>query len=117
MDITLERILSLIPKKPDGKFVHGAKKDFAVSIGYESGDVISMWEKGTSTSYNTKLHEIAAKYHVSVEWLKGETDIKTPFDLQLFAADKEMLMAAIDTMSKEELLNLISKATEVLREK
>ena len=29
MDITLERILSLIPKKPDGSYVHGAKKEFA----------------------------------------------------------------------------------------
>ena len=25
MDITLERVLSLIPKKPDGKYIHGAK--------------------------------------------------------------------------------------------
>ncbi len=78
MDITLERILSLIPRKPDGAYKHGAKKEFAVSIGYDSGDVISMWEKGTSSSYRLKLHEIAAKYNVSVEWLKGETDEKTP---------------------------------------
>lgn len=78
MDITLERILSLIPKKPDGRFVHGAKKDFALSIGYDSGDIVSMWEKGSSISYRNKLHEIAAKYNVSVEWLKGETDEKKP---------------------------------------
>lgn len=78
MDITLERILSLIPKKADGKYVHGAKKEFAESIGYDSGDIISMWEKGTSLSYRNKLHEIAAKYGVSVEWLKGETDEKKP---------------------------------------
>lgn len=115
MDITLERILSLIPKKPDGKYVHGAKKDFAESIGLPH-NIVPEWVKGKNKSYTNYLYEIAAKYHVSVEWLKGETDIKTPFDLQLFA-DKEMLMAAIDTMSKEELLNLISKATEVLREK
>lgn len=115
MDITLERILSLIPKKPDGAYVHGAKAEFADSLGM-SRNLVTMWENGQSQSYRNKLHEIAAKYHVSVEWLKGETNIKTPFDLQLFA-DKKMLMAAIDTMSKEELLNLISKATEVLREK
>lgn len=78
MDITLERILSLIPHDETGKHIHGAKKDFAQSIGYDSGDVISMWEKGTSKSYRNKLHEIAAKYDVSVEWLKGETDIKKP---------------------------------------
>lgn len=74
MDITLQRILSLLPKKEDGSFVRGAKKDFATSIGYDSGDIISMWIKGTSTSYYGKIHEIAAKYNVPVEYLTGETD-------------------------------------------
>ncbi len=76
MDIVLERILSLIPKKENGKYVHGAKKDFATSIGYDSGDIVSMWIKGTSNSYMGKLHEISNKYNVSVEWLTGKTDIK-----------------------------------------
>ena len=78
MDIILERILSLIPKKPDGGFVHGGKAAFAKSIGYDSGDIVSMWQKGSSNSYLKKLHEIAAKYNVSVAWLKGETDEKSP---------------------------------------
>ena len=78
MDIVLERILSLLPKKPDGKFVRGGKKEFAQSIGYDSGDIVSMWINGSSTSYNGKLHEISAKYGVSVEWLRGETDEKNP---------------------------------------
>lgn len=78
MDITLERILSLIPKKDNGDFVHGAKKEFAVSIGFKSGEIVSMWINGSSKSYMGKLHEIAAVHHVSVEWLKGETDIKNP---------------------------------------
>ena len=74
MDIVLERILSLLPHDETGKIVRGAKKDFAVSLGYDSGDIVSMWIKGTSTSYKNKLHEIASKYNVSVAWLKGETD-------------------------------------------
>jgi hypothetical protein len=78
MDIILERILSLIPRKPDGGFVHGGKAAFAKSIGYDSGDIVSMWQKGSSTSYLKKLHEIAAKYDVSVAWLRGETDEKSP---------------------------------------
>ena len=78
VDIVLERILSLLPKKPDGKFVRGSKKEFAQSIGYDSGDIVSMWINGSSTSYNGKLHEISAKYGVSVEWLRGETDEKNP---------------------------------------
>ena len=77
MDITLERILSLIPKKPDGSYVHGAKAEFADSLGM-SRNLVTMWENGQSQSYRSKLHEIAAKYHVSVEWLKGESDEKTP---------------------------------------
>lgn len=116
MDITLERVLSLIPRKPDGKYVHGAKAEFADRLGL-SRNLVTMWESGQSQSYRSKLHEISAKYGVSVEWLKGETDEKRPFDLQLFSSDKEKLMASIDTMSKEELLDFIAKATEVLRGK
>lgn len=74
MDITLERILSLLPRKEDGSLKHGARKEFAQSIGLESGNLISDWVKGRSTSYHNYLYEIAAKYGVSVEWLRGETD-------------------------------------------
>ena len=77
MDVVLERILSLLPCGENGKIVRGAKKDFARSIGYDSGDIVSMWIKGTSLSYKNKLHEIAAKYHVSVEWLQGKTEDKS----------------------------------------
>ena len=76
MDISLSRILSLIPKDESGKYKHGSKAKFARSIGYDSGDIVSMWENGSSVSYKKKIHEIAAKYNVSVEWLKGETDEK-----------------------------------------
>lgn len=101
-DVTLERILSLIPKKPDGKYVHGEKKKFAESIGYDSGDIVSMWINGSSSSYKGKIHEISMKYGVSVDWLEGKTDIKEPtgqgeidevtrelFDIVLGADDEE----------------------------
>jgi hypothetical protein len=78
MDKTLERILSLIPKKPDGKFVHGAKKDFAVSLGFKGGEIVTMWISGASDTYKNYLYQIADQYHVSVAWLKGETDEKIP---------------------------------------
>lgn len=76
MDITLERILSLIPRKDDGKFVHGAQKEFAESIGLKSGNLIADWIKGRSKSYENYIYEISDKYNVSVDWLKGNTDIK-----------------------------------------
>lgn len=78
MDKTLERILSLLPHKPDGTLEHGARKEFAQSIGLKNGNLISDWTKGRTNSYNNYLYEIAAKYDVSVEWLRGETDERSP---------------------------------------
>lgn len=76
MDIMLKRILSLIPQKPDGKFVHGALKEFAKQLGLKSGNVISDWMSGRSKSYRDKAYVISEKYNVSVEWLTGESDVK-----------------------------------------
>lgn len=78
MDITLERILSLLPHKPDGTLEHGARKEFAQSIGLKNGNLIADWMRGRTSSYTNYLYEIAAKYDVSVEWLRGETDEKKP---------------------------------------
>lgn len=77
MDITLERILSLIPKKENGDFVHGAKKKFAQEIGLDSGNVISDWVNGRSCSYKNYVYQIASIYGVSVAWLKGEGETET----------------------------------------
>lgn len=77
MDTMLERILSLIPTDKNGQFIHGEKAKFAKRIGYSDGAIVSMWENGTSQSYKKKLHQIADEYHVSVAWLKGETDDPT----------------------------------------
>ena len=79
MDIVLERILSLIERDPKtGDFKHGAIKQFAVSLGYKSGNIVSMWINGDSRSYTKQLPLIATTYGVSIEWLKGETDVKKP---------------------------------------
>ena len=113
MDITLERVLSLIPRKPDGKYVHGAKKEFCLSIEAPS-NIVNEWERGASKSYNNYLYQIAAKYDVSVEWLRGETDEKKP---ALKEGEREKLLKAVDNMSRDELLDFIAKATELLRNK
>lgn len=122
MDIMLERILSLIPKDDDGKYVHGAKAEFAKSIGYNDGAIVSMWIKGTSTSYKNKLHEIAEKYGVSVNWLRGETDdpgIKEApaTEGEGLSAAKKALLVAIDDLSDaqcEKLLPIVLSAKQVL---
>lgn len=104
MDITLERILSLIPRKDDGKFVHGALKKFAQSLGYDGGEIVTMWINGSSESYKRKLHEISDKYNVSVEWLKGNTDIKEKPTAE--AMSFEDIKRAVKGLSREQLIEL-----------
>lgn len=77
MGIIGERVFSLIPKKPDGKYKHGAKADFARSLGFKSGAIVSDWESGKSDSYKNYLSQISALYNVSVEWLQGKTEDKS----------------------------------------
>lgn len=114
MDITLERILSLIPKKENGDFQHGAKKEFAQNIGLKSGNLISDWINGRSESYTGYLYEISAKYGVSVEWLRGETNEKSPskdglmdsftyaahgYSGRLTEADKATILKMMETLA------------------
>nr|DAF15370.1 MAG TPA: nucleoid-associated protein [Caudoviricetes sp.] len=98
MDVMLDRILSLIPHKPDGKFVHGAIKEFANKLGLKSGNVVSDWMNGRSNSYSSYIYQIADIYNVSVEWLKGETDDPTPKNpaAQTGDGEREQLLSAID---------------------
>ena len=56
MDITLERILSLIPKKPNGDFIHGAKKKFCEKIGAPT-NIVNEWVRGVSKSYRNYLYQ------------------------------------------------------------
>lgn len=77
MDKTLERILSLLPHKQDGKLEHGAKKAFSERIGL-APNAVTEWVSGRSQSYLRYLYQIAEAYGVSVAWLRGETDEKSP---------------------------------------
>ena len=115
MDIVLERILSLIPKGPDGKYVHGAKTKFAKKIGYNDGAIVAMWENGSSISYNKKLYQIADQYHVSVEWLQGKTENKsikeTPDPkIEGVSPTVQELFDFIDTATDAELNELLRYA-------
>ena len=101
LEVMLERVLSLIPKKPDGKFVHGAKKDFSKNIGAPE-NIVSDWISGRSSSYKNYAYQISAKYGVSVEWLRGETDEKEKPALKESELDSE-LINRLCQLSKEEL--------------
>lgn len=77
MDITLERMLTLIPKKENGNFKHGALSQFARSIGFKDGHIVSDWIAGNSESYKNYIYQVSALYHVSIEWLQGKTEDKS----------------------------------------
>lgn len=103
MDIMLERILSLIPKKENGDFQHGALKAFANSIGLKSGNLVSDWLKGRSESYKNYIYEVSAKYGVTVEWLKGETDEKNPPVPEDERVLNEELISRLVSLTPEEM--------------
>ena len=113
MEVMLERVLSLIPKKPDGKFVHGAKKDFSKNIGAPE-NIVSDWISGRSSSYKNYAYQISAKYGVSVEWLRGETGEKEkPASEEAgFHPTLEDWLNAIDRMSREEMRAVMSRVME-----
>lgn len=105
MSIMQERVLSLIPRKPDGKYVHGAKADFARELGFKSGAIVSDWESGKSDSYKNYLYQISALHGVSVEWLRGETD--EPGIKEAPATEGEGLSAA-----RQKLYDAIANLTD-----
>ena len=121
MDITLERILSLIPRKEDGEYVHGARKEFCDRCGLPKPGLIWDWEEGRSKSYKRYLYQIAAAYNVSVEWLRGETADMRPVPAPETESSGSGLSAVaktmIDSMTRDELLDLIARATDKLRGK
>lgn len=118
MDITLERILSLIPRKPDGKFVHGAKKKFTDNLGIKDSSLISHWIDGTNTSYKNYLHQIADAYNVSVDWLMGRSEDPTPKAKESGNTDiLQLLKDAAPLMSNKDLAEAIRLLVESMENK
>lgn len=118
MDITLERMLTLIPKKENGSFKHGALSQFARSIGFKDGHIVSDWIAGNSESYKNYIYQVSALYHVSVEWLQGKTEdksIKETPDPKIEGVD-DKIAQFIRSASAEELTE-ISRYIEYLKSK
>lgn len=113
MGIVLERVLSLLPRTPDGKFVRGAKKEFADKLGIDK-NIVSQWQAGTNKSYNRYLYQIADLYGVSVTWLLGETDDPAPQSSS--ATDqreelKRLLLDVVPKMTDAEIFDLMRDIT------
>lgn len=108
MDKMLDRILSLIPKKENGDFKHGELAKFARSIGFKDGHIISDWIAGNSESYKNYIYQIADKYNVSVEWLKGETEQKEKSPAPSSAGpNKRELLSLVDEYDDDQCANLL----------
>ena len=122
MGTTLERILTLIPKKENGAFKHGALSQFARPLGFKDGHIVSDWIAGNSESYKNYLYQIAALHGVSVEWLRGETDDpgikKAPgINAEGVSAARKALLDAVDGLTDEQcekLLGIVLEAKRVL---
>lgn len=115
MDITLTRILSLIPKKDNGDFKHGELAKFARSLGFKDGHIISDWIAGNSESYKNYIYQISSIHNVSVEWLKGESEQKekpTTENGSELSAERIKLM--LSDMTAEDLSSLIADAASEL---
>lgn len=117
MDKTLNRIFSLLPHKPDGKLVHGAKKELADKLGLESS-VLTQWETGRNHSYTRYLYQIAALYGVSVSWLSGDTDdpapapAPAPAPVTLSREEiKRLVLDLAPQLTDAEILDLVSGIT------
>lgn len=118
MDIMLERILSLIPKKTDGKFVHGAKKVFCDNVGLSNITILSQWLSGASKSYEQYAYQIANAYNVSVNWLKGETDDPAPKEEKAGSIDvTKLLEEHADKMTSDEIVKSLRILTTALEKK
>lgn len=114
MDITLERILSLLPHNEAGKIIHGERQKFAQSIGLRSGNVIADWISGRSSSYTDYIYQIAAVYDVSLDWLKGTTDDPTPPGVNSFDQAVLERVHALPPEQRRAFLLLIGLPEELL---
>lgn len=118
MDAMLKRILTLIPKKENGAFKHGALSQFARPLGFKDGHIVSDWIAGNSESYKNYLYQISALHGVSVNWLRGETDdpgIKEAPDPKIEGVD-DKIAQFIRSASADELTE-ISRYIEYLESK
>lgn len=84
MDIMLQRIIELL-----GTQQHGAAKALADSIGVPA-NLISDWKGERSKSYTKYAPKIAEYYGVSLDWLSGLTDEKTPKEKPATITDDEL---------------------------
>ena len=117
MDAMLERILSLIPHRPDGKFVHGAKKEFAEKLGIDN-TTITQWINGKSKSYRNYLYQLSSLYNVSVEWLRGETGEPGTREKTVAQNDPVAFIKDLSgSMTNEELLETLRVITDALGKK
>ena len=110
MDEVLSRILSLIPKKENGDFKHGAKAEFCKSIRIKP-QTLSDWISGRSTSYKDKVYQISSVYDVPVEWIEtGKERFKQNYEAAKKAEEDDTVAVRERLRSSPELKILFDAA-------
>lgn len=100
-------MLSLIPKKANGKFEHGSVKEFATKLGFKDGHIVSDWISGNATSYKKYVYQVSDIYNVSQKWLLGETETKEkPSEIEGFSNSDIAIAKKIQSLTKEQRLKL-----------
>lgn len=103
---TVNRIFELV----DRQFKE--QRDFAKAIGLPS-NVVSNWRCGRSGSYNKNLPVIASTLGVSVEYLLTGEEQKNALPVQ---TDEESVARQIDSMTPQQLMEVIERASARLRQ-
>lgn len=80
------------------------------ALGFGSGTILK-WDKVSPTL--SKLQKVAEYFDVSVSWLIEEETKSPPLEDELY---KAALLNAVDTMSREELIEMLNKISKRLTE-
>ena len=110
MDKILQRIILAMDEQ------NVKQKDLLIKLDL-SEPVFAAWKAGRNKSYLKYLHAIADFLDVSVEYLKGETDIKKKPSAdkgEELTNEKRLLLALFDQIPKEKQAEAINRMIEVL---
>lgn len=94
MDITLERIVDEL------KIQNKKKLELTEYLGVVNS-AFGNWVAGRNQSYKKYLHAIASFLNVSVEYLKGETDVKKPITMNKSISDDDIKFALFGDAAEE----------------
>lgn len=110
MDITLQRILDLLSEK--GK----AQKELTDFIGISSNSFTN-WKSGRNVSYKKYIYAIAEFLGVSVDYLLGNSNLKTENEKTITDDDIKFALFGGDGEITDEMYDDVKKFAQFIKEK